>query len=93
MSGDDTTAALFDQVAAMLGGNRVVERVQRVVDDVNRGDALGALESAGIARESMDRLELGAVRIARAQGWSWEQIGDALGVTKQAAQQRFGHRL
>lgn len=27
---------------------------------------------------------------ARAEGASWEQVGHALGITKQAAQQRFG---
>lgn len=32
------------------------------------------------------------VRIARSFGQTWEQIGDALGITRQAAQQRFGDR-
>lgn len=32
-----------------------------------------------------------AVRAARAAGDSWLSIGMALGVTKQAAQKRFGH--
>jgi hypothetical protein len=32
----------------------------------------------------------GRVFDARAQGAAWEQIGMALGITKQAAQQRFG---
>ena len=31
-----------------------------------------------------------AVRRARASGWSWSWIGAALGVTKQAAQQKYG---
>jgi hypothetical protein len=29
-------------------------------------------------------------RAARADGCTWQEIGQALGVTKQAAQQRFG---
>jgi len=31
-----------------------------------------------------------AVRQARSRGFSWTQIGTTLGVTRQAAQQRFG---
>ncbi len=31
-----------------------------------------------------------AVRYARSQGWSWADVGDALGITKQTAQERFG---
>ncbi len=37
--------------------------------------------TAGIAR---------AVETARAKGATWEEIGAVLGVTKQAAQMRFG---
>ena len=40
----------------------------------------------GVARELHD-----AVRAAREAGDSWLTIGMALGVTKQAAQKRFGH--
>ncbi len=32
----------------------------------------------------------GAANWARKQGWTWSQIGEVLGITKQAAQQRFG---
>lgn len=31
-----------------------------------------------------------AVNEARRQGWTWETVGDTLGTTRQAAQQRFG---
>jgi hypothetical protein len=32
-----------------------------------------------------------SVILARQQGRSWSEIGEALGMTKQGAQQRFGH--
>lgn len=53
--------------------------------------------------EALDHLELARARIVQTINWtvrlsvasdaSWKQIGDALGVTKQAAQQRFGSTL
>ena len=44
------------------------------------------------AHEEAGRLLRSAVTSARAAGSSWETIGSALGMTRQAAQQRFGHR-
>jgi DNA-directed RNA polymerase specialized sigma24 family protein len=32
------------------------------------------------------------VRNAREQGWSWQQIADALGVSKQAVHKRYAGR-
>ena len=37
-----------------------------------------------------EALEAELVREARESGESWASIGDALGITKQAAQQRYG---
>lgn len=53
------------------------------------------LELVVITRRAHDhtqRLLHGAVASARAAGSSWEAIGSALGMSRQAAQQRFGHR-
>ena len=44
------------------------------------------------AHEETGRLLRAAVSSARAAEWSWESIGSALGMSRQAAQQRFGHR-
>lgn len=55
-------------------------------------EALEALErsSAGV-RAAQLRLE-DAVLAARAAGASWAQIGDAAGVSRQAAHERWGHQ-
>ena len=45
-----------------------------------------AIEEERSARQAVDA----AVQDARSQGCSWTQIGSELGITKQAAQQRFG---
>ncbi len=39
-------------------------------------------------RELADRLEVLQVANARARGWSWQQIADALGVTRQAVHKK-----
>lgn len=49
-------------------------------------DALTRLAAVG---ERVDWALLSVVGEARSRGLSWQAIGDALGVTKQAAQQRF----
>jgi hypothetical protein len=47
------------------------------------------LRLAGMFQRYFCQVQDRAVRAARAQGRSWEEIGDAIGVTRQAAWQRF----
>ena len=49
-----------------------------------------ALEAVAAARTGLDVLERQAVAMAREQGSSWSDVGSTLGISKQAAQQRFG---
>jgi hypothetical protein len=49
-------------------------------------DALAAVVAL---RLMADKLERNAVSAALAQGWSWSQIAEALGVSKQAAHKRL----
>jgi biotin operon repressor len=37
-----------------------------------------------------DLVEATHVQLAREQGWSWEQIGDALGVSRQSVHAKYG---
>jgi hypothetical protein len=48
---------------------------------------LAAVASLRVLLESLEELQ---VESARAQGWSWERIARALGVSKQAAHQKYG---
>jgi hypothetical protein len=53
-------------------------------------ERLGAgVRISGELRERGDQVGDRYVQAARAEGRSWTQIGDVLGVSKQAAQQRF----
>jgi len=49
-----------------------------------------ALRAVVALRQLADRVEAQAVAIARLQGWSWSQLGDALGVSKQAVHKKYG---
>jgi hypothetical protein len=50
-----------------------------------------ALAAVVALRQFADRYEERAVTLALKQGWSWAQIAEALGVTKQAAHRRLSH--
>ena len=43
-------------------------------------------------RRLVERLEALQVDGARRYGWSWEEIGQALGVSKQAVHKKHGRR-
>ena len=45
----------------------------------------------GAARRLVERLEESQVRRARELGWSWQDIADALGVSRQAAHKKHRH--
>ena len=48
------------------------------------------LQAVVVLRRLADRLEQTHVERARAQGWTWQQIGDALGVSRQAVHKKYG---
>jgi hypothetical protein len=48
------------------------------------------LERAAVARAQGERQVLDAVTSARAKGIPWQRIGELLGTSAQAAQQRYG---
>ena len=41
-------------------------------------------------RRLADQVEVTQVSAARRDGWSWEQIGDALGVSRQVVHKKHG---
>lgn len=51
-----------------------------------------ALRAVGALRRLAEQIEARGVRAARERGWSWEQIGDALGVSRQSIHAKYGRR-
>jgi AraC-like DNA-binding protein len=52
-----------------------------------------ALAAVVALRRLADQLEQAAVERAIDQGWTWTQVAQALGVTKQAVHKKFAHRI
>lgn len=57
------------------------------------GDVADALASVVALRRLADEREAVAVEQAMRAGWSWSQVADALGVTRQAVHQKHAKRL
>jgi len=52
-----------------------------------------ALAAVVALRRLADRLELAAASAAVGDGWSWADIAEALGVSRQAAHKKLAHRI
>jgi hypothetical protein len=82
--------------ANTLPSDEYAEALLRIRDQTVRTGALAprlALERAAAMRRLCDELEYEAVAFARGHGWSWRDIGDALGMTESGAHRRFARDL
>lgn len=53
-------------------------------------DPAVGLRAVGALHRLAEQLEARSVQLARERGWSWEQIGDALGVSRQSVHAKYG---
>jgi hypothetical protein len=53
-------------------------------------DPAVAFRAVGALHRLAEQVETAAVTRARRQGWTWEQIGDALGLSRQAVHSKYG---
>lgn len=65
----------------------LVARVKGIASAEDYGNMLGAV---GLVEHAAQQARGAIVTEARAAGGTWKEIGDALGVTRQAAEARFG---
>jgi hypothetical protein len=56
-------------------------------------DPADSLAAVAALRRLADQLEDAAVERAMRQGWSWPEVAEALGVTRQAVHKKHAHRL
>ena len=69
---------------------RVAAETCEMIGRVSTGNS-DRLDLVRQLRNSVETLERLTVSECRGQcGWTWQEIGDALGTTRQNAQQRFG---
>jgi hypothetical protein len=59
---------------------------------VQSADPAVGLRAVGALHRLAERVEAIHVRRAREQGWSWEQIGDALGISRQSVHAKYAKR-
>ncbi|MER5789158.1 helix-turn-helix domain-containing protein [Streptomyces sp. NPDC001980] len=63
---------------------------QELSERLRSHDPAVGLRAVGALHRLAEQVEAAAVVRARAQGWSWEQIGDALGVSRQSVHAKYG---
>ena len=64
-----------------------------VTDLPTADDPEAALAAALALRRLADQLEAAAVEQAIASGWTWAQVAESLGVTRQAAHKKYSKRV
>jgi hypothetical protein len=70
----------------------VMEPVLEIAEGAASTDPDAGLRAVAALRQLTERLEILQVDNARALGWSWQQIAERLGVTKQTVHRKHGRR-
>jgi hypothetical protein len=58
-------------------------------EQIRSTDPAVGLRAVGALHRLAEQVEASQVRAARTQGWTWEQIGDALGVSRQSVHAKY----
>ena len=62
----------------------------RLSESIRADDPAVGLRAVGALHRLAEQVEATYVALARERGWSWEQIGDALGVSRQSVHAKYG---
>ena len=67
--------------------------VLEIAEGAASSDPDVGLRAVAALRTLAERLEVLQVQTARELGWSWQDIAERLGVTKQTVHRKYGKRL
>jgi len=65
--------------------------LDRLSSAIGSDDPATGLRAVLALRRLAEQVEANQVAAARRLGWSWQQIGDALGITRQSVHVKYGH--
>jgi DNA-directed RNA polymerase specialized sigma24 family protein len=71
----------------------VMETTLEIAEGAASNDPHVGLRAVAALRALTERLEILQVESARMAGWSWQEIADRLGVTKQTVHRKYGRRI
>ena len=71
----------------------VMQGTVQIAEGAASQDPDVGLRAVAALRTLTERLELLQVGNARKLGWSWQQIADRLGVSKQTVHRKYGRRI
>jgi len=84
-----------DQAASVWVDKRLCQsrltnmNAEDITSAITSGDPLVGLRASLALHRLAERVEANHVAAAREKGWSWQQIGDALGVTRQSVHTKY----
>ena len=64
--------------------------IDEITEAIRSEDPAQGLRATLALHRIAERVEAHQVAVARGQGWSWQQIGDALGITRQSVHAKYG---
>ena len=70
-----------------------MEPVLEIAEGATSSDPDVGLRAVAALRALSERLEVLQVQAARELGWSWQDIAQRLGVTKQTVHRKHGNRI
>jgi len=65
-----------------------MREIDQVMSTAESPDPADGLRAASLLRRLAEQIEARHVTAARLAGWSWQEIGDALGVSRQAVHKK-----
>jgi len=80
----------FELTTSMVSVQTDTMEINQLSSVLASDDPAIGLRAVLALRRLAEQVEADQVALARRQGWSWQQIGDALGITRQSVHAKYG---